>query len=374
MKTKITKILSATSVIALAGCEYQASFSLVSADAASGMPSAIDPAQPRCFDERFTQPAAQITRKLDIVFVSDTSGSLNEERVAIASGIDAFIATIPPDADFRLALLPAHGPQSSYYGKMLRRGTEPRVLSSTDQTLASIRSDFIYKNGANLNDVSTDGGEVGLLALKAATTNKLAENRAAGIFREDAALAVIFVSDENDICATYPAGVTRVPDPEGKEASARQLFCKDAQGNDLVNQSIVYEHLRAFMGNRPLLLGSMTYLPGQAYPHVGENEPGYGLFDLVNLGISGLGVGIKIDLAAGNYAAGLAEVGQLSTRVMNLVTTFNLAQASIEPTSLVTRVDGQVSPSTYDPSRNAVVLTEPGTALSQIDVHYCLKQ
>lgn len=377
--TKIMKIMKAASrtasLVALAGCEYQASFSLVSNSTAGPVTGSREDTRPApsCFEERFQQPAEQITRKLDILFVTDTSGSLSEERVAIASGIDSFISTIPSDADFRLALLPAHGPLSSHYGRMYRRGNEPRVLSSASQTLASIRSDFIFKNGATLNDSSTDGGEAGLVALKAATTVKLAENRSAGFFREDAALAVVFVSDENDICATYPAGVTRVPDPEGKEASAYQAYCKNSQGAVTVNAALIYEHLRGFMGSRPLLLGSMTYLPGQPYPQVGENEPGYGLFDLVDLGISGLGVGVKVNLAAGNYAAGLAEVGQLSTRVMNLLTTFTLGQSGVDPATLTAQVDGQTTQVSFDPARNAVVLSNPGTALSQIDVSYCLR-
>jgi hypothetical protein len=146
--------------VLLTGCEYQASFSLFSnSDSAStegggtggggnsggGTGSGGGSSSPVCFDEHHVQPAAQITHKIDILFVSDTSGSLNEERVAIASGIDSFIASLPTNVDFRLALLPAHGPNSSYYGKMLRRGNEPRVLNSTTQSITSIRSDFMYK-------------------------------------------------------------------------------------------------------------------------------------------------------------------------------------------------------------------------------------
>src|SRR5690349_18700601 len=33
-----------------------------------------------CFSERFVQPAVEVSKKVDILFVTDTSGSLDEER------------------------------------------------------------------------------------------------------------------------------------------------------------------------------------------------------------------------------------------------------------------------------------------------------
>lgn len=389
MKIGRNLISSAATIAFLTGCEYQASFSLI--PSIGGTSAGTDggsggggvgggggtgqPAAPACFNEHHVQPAAQITHKIDILFVSDTSGSLSEERVAISSGIDSFIASLPANVDFRLALLPAHGPNSSYYGKMLRRGSEPRVLDSNQQSIASIRSDFIYKNGANISDNSTDGGEVPLLALMAATTGtKLTDNRAAGFFRPDAALAVILVSDENDICATYPAGVTPVPDAEHIEPVAKNSFCRNAQGQDVVNQSIAYQHMRTFMGDRPLLFASITYLPDHTYPHIGENEPGYGLFDMADLGTAHDGVGAKVDLAAGNFAAGLTQVGQLSTRIMTLISAFALGQpaAQVNVSSIQVRVDGELTASSYDASRNTVVVADPGDPLSTVDIDYCL--
>ena len=381
MKTGRKILVTTAGIVVLAGCEYQSSFSLVPAafdggkgsDATGSKPN--NPVAPTCYDERFVQPEAQVDQKIDILFVSDTSGSLSEERVAIASGIDSFIAGLPANADFRLALLPAHGPNSAHYGRLLKRGNESRVLNSTTQSLAAIRADFLYKNGANLSDPTTDGGEIGLLSVIAATTGaRLDAARSACFFRPDAALAVVFVSDENDICAVYPAGITPVPDGENIENPANQAFCKNAQGQRIVSQQIVYDHLRAFMGSRPMLLSSIAYQPGLPYPHVGENEAGYGLNDLVDIAVSRQGTGVKVNLAAGNFGAALAEIGRLSTRVMNLLTTFTLAHTGVNAASLRATVDGSLVASSFDAGNNAAVIPESGQALSVIDVHYCLEQ
>ena len=62
-----------------------------------------------------------------------------------------------------------------------------------------------------------DGGETGLFSLNKAMGNdeyQVAQDL--GFFRDDAALVVIFVADEQDICAEYPDGILPVPDPDKK--------------------------------------------------------------------------------------------------------------------------------------------------------------
>src|SRR6185369_6429602 len=57
----------------------------------------------------------------------------------------------------------------------------------------------------NAPDYNGEQGEMGSYALlKALSPATLAESRALGFFRTDAALAVVTISDENDICAVYP--------------------------------------------------------------------------------------------------------------------------------------------------------------------------
>src|SRR5687768_4702038 len=56
--------------------------------------SATAPAS-ACMSERFVQPEAEVVRKIDILFVTDTSGSLADERGQVADGIDAFVSQLP---------------------------------------------------------------------------------------------------------------------------------------------------------------------------------------------------------------------------------------------------------------------------------------
>jgi len=73
--------------LAVPGCEYaptgeeQAAIDRAFAQGVNAGPADPLPSPPpACFAVRFTQPEAEITRKIDLIFVTDTSGSLVEER------------------------------------------------------------------------------------------------------------------------------------------------------------------------------------------------------------------------------------------------------------------------------------------------------
>ncbi|MGA0164293.1 MAG: hypothetical protein ACO3LE_08660, partial [Bdellovibrionota bacterium] len=149
----------------------------------------------------FQQPLAQTSvLKLDLLFVMDTSASMNDKKEAISSGLVQFASRLPADSDINLGLLLAHG-QSQWSGKLYRRGVEPAVLRSVDLSPNQLSEQFFYK----LTDLPAEAGSSGefsLGALKLLLSNQ--ENKemaiAQGLLREDAALVVVFVSDENDIC------------------------------------------------------------------------------------------------------------------------------------------------------------------------------
>jgi len=54
--------------------------------------------------------------------------------------------------------------------------------------------------------------------------------------RPDAALAIVFVSDENDICYRYPASITPVVDGDKLEAPAfiRDCDCANFKNNTYI--------------------------------------------------------------------------------------------------------------------------------------------
>lgn len=316
-----------------------------------------------CSVERFEQPSAIITRKLDLLFVTDTSGSLLEERTAIADGIDSFIAQLPPEVDYRIAMMPAHGDTSRWSGRVYKRGSEPAVLRSDLQTNAEIRAQFRSKMTTNISDDETDGGEVGLYSLsKSLSGDKLTLNRTDGFYRNDAALAVIFVSDENDICADYPAGVTPVVDPQGAEVRAKAKYCGNISSVSVVNQ------LRSFQGDRPLVVGGIVYTDPSSVPRDGENEYGYGYMEAIQAAN-----GLAVNLANGQFQAGLSSLGQLATIKLNLITEFKLKEPNIDPTTLKVYVDGEAVGFSFSADRNEVHLQNAGGARSVVDIGYCQK-
>ena len=326
------------------------------------VPSVPVPSVPdACVNDRFTQPDAEITRNIDILFVVDSSGSLDPERAKIAEGIDAFVAALPAEVNYQIAVMLAHGDQSSRSGKLYSAHGKP-VLSSQELTLDEIRADLLRRMTNPPGDRETDGGEVGLYALsKALKPNRLKQIKAQGFFRSDAALTIVFVSDENDICAEYPDGETPVFDLSGSELSAKEKYC------DGITPASVVKDLKALKGDQPLLISGIIYSDKNAVPSVGENEYGYGYIETIQLA-----TGIAIDLAEGDLQAGLNEIGTLASIKLELNFEFKLSQTNIDPASIEVSVDGFEVDFAFKPELNEVHLTDAGEARSTVDVSFCL--
>ncbi len=318
-----------------------------------------------CIKEHYYQPNQELTKKLDILFVTDTSGSLDTERSAIANGIGNFISQLSSTADYQIAVTLAHGPKSSRFGQLYKAATEPTVLRSKELSISNIRTHLEKKLTSIQTDADTDGGEAGLLSLnKAMDAVRLAEIRAAhGFFRNDAALAIVFVSDENDICAVYPAGVTRVYDPEGKELPAFNNYCKDK-----LNASTVYSRLLAVQGTNPLLLSAIVYSNKATVVKAGENEFAYGYSDIV-----GLANGKMVDIAANDIPTGLADIGKAAALKMTLRTDYKLSYLNVDASTITAEVDSVKSKFSFDAGNNLLrLLSNTGKADSKVVLSYCL--
>ena len=140
----------------------------------------------------------------------------------------------------------------------------------------------------------TDGGEVGLYSLNKAVTTNFAINQDENndgvpeFFRPDAALSIIFVSDENDICSGYqppihvPAtGPASVPDNNHKEygdpsdpssTGAYGAYCSG------ISPASVMQNVRNINGTLPLLITGIVYDGTLPVTNGSENELGYGYF------------------------------------------------------------------------------------------------
>ena len=317
-----------------------------------------------CSVTRYQQVAYTVDRSLDLLFVIDTSSSLYDELDRVADGIDAFIDALPSDIDLRVAVLMGHGPNSSWSGRLYQVNSEPAVLSSADLSRTDLRESLRAKLTQTISEGDTDGGEVGLLAYLNATEGlHLLDNQTAGFFRETAAQAVVFVSDENDICATYPEGVSPVVDPQGSENRSFQNYCSG------VTPSAVVDRVRTLAGDAPSILGAVVYNNLSTVPPVNENEYGYGYVDTVSLA-----GGITVDLANGSYDEGLARIASLVQVRFDVQTSFPISsEEPIDPGSIQVAVDGLAVPFRYENEQSEVLLLAEmaGIPDSVVDVTFC---
>lgn len=330
---------------------------------------------PTCQKGDFTQPAAQ-RKKIDILFVADTSPSLETERTAIAKGVRKFVEALPAHTDYRFAVMAAHAdfsydpvnkPSSGRAGKLVVTSGEPAVLKSpkNNREWTTLQRHLIGKLTKMRAEAATDGGEVGLYSLdKGISEPLLSENRRLGFFRKDAALAVIFVSDENDICSygvNYPAGV----EPKANvneylktgltvEEKANSVYCRDAEGNPTVTSRTVFTKLRQLQGidgsdtANPLLISGILYTeeasvptvpaPDEKYPqYFVENEVGYGYLDIIRDN-----EGVAVDISKGDYEGGMRQIGEAAAAKLEVKSEFQLKNdVDIDPATICVLVDGK---------------------------------
>jgi hypothetical protein len=352
--------------VLLAGCEIpQAALQAALQGAGTGK-SGRNSVASGCELRTFRQPTR--TEKLDLLFVTDTSGSLSSEREEIADGIDQFIRALPQGHDIRVGVMLAHSPLSPYAGRLwrsdggyVRGSSEPWTLSTIDSSRGYVRAKLKNKLRRQASERESDGGEMALGSLLLGLQGKrFTESRDKGFFRKDSALAVIFVSDENDICAEYPAGRSRVADPDGIELPAKRKFC--TPGAAITPENVV-TRLQQIQNGRPLVIGGMIYSNPNRVPPGLENEVGYGYLETIQLAGND---GLVIDLADGHLDEGLGRLGEFTSQRLELQESF-----PIDPKagSHLVRVDGrQVS---YRIVGSQLTPSEIGTEGSVIEIVSC---
>lgn len=316
-----------------------------------------------CKKAKFQQPDRLKNKSVDILFVVDTSGSLKPERPLIVGEISQFVERLPASVDYSAAVLYAHEKNGGLI--------EKEVLSSKDKSSAEIREVLTTLVKNPRTESSTDGGEAGLYAFREAITTRLIENRLKGFFREQAALAVVFISDENDICSYgfKPEGVEFVRDPDNKEIPAYNRLCR---GDRPVNPTSILKDLMKLQGDKPYLVSSIIYTGENSFSATGENEIGYGYLEVTELAD-----GLLLDLASKNFSQSMAEIGSLTATKLQLSTSFRIAQTenrSLAIKSVV--VDGFRLPAgsfDYKQELEQVQIDADfvGGALSTIEINYC---
>ncbi|PIU01336.1 MAG: hypothetical protein COT74_02210 [Bdellovibrionales bacterium CG10_big_fil_rev_8_21_14_0_10_45_34] len=146
----------------------------------------------------FKQSDADISNKLDILWVIDNSGSMGDDQQNLADNFESFISSfVQKDYDFQIAVIPT----DTYRGHFLneperakfrgfegdRDPTYPIILPGLDDVIAIFQDNVIQ-------GIFGSGDERAFQSMK----YSLESNYNQGFLREKSFLAVIVVSDEDD--------------------------------------------------------------------------------------------------------------------------------------------------------------------------------
>lgn len=127
---------------------------------------------------------------VDVLFVVDNSGSMEQEQAKLAANFETFIQYfLNLDLDFQLAVVTTDVENPNESGRF--QGT-PAILKPSTSNLAGA-----FAANANVGTAGS-GEERGLEAARLALSEPNLSGFNAGFLREDALLAIIIVSDEED--------------------------------------------------------------------------------------------------------------------------------------------------------------------------------
>jgi hypothetical protein len=259
---------------------------------------------------------------VDILFVVDNSGSMGDDQDLLASNFASFFATALADrsTDFQVGVtttdvLSPGAAMGGLVGPVLNRFTPDLEDKFAEQVL-------VGEAGTGL--------ELGLEAMRMALEDRAGD----GLIRSDAALSVVFVSDEEDAGA-FPEAL---PDP----ALAR---------DPLEYVALLQAKKGGALAHTPVLV-SAVIVPGFARRY-------QTLVDAFG--------GVALDITSTGWGTRLGEIG---------IDTFSLARAYVlanEPdvNSLVVLVNGRaVTAFSYEERRRAVVLDEAPPPGADVVIRY----
>lgn len=375
MKNAALKI-ALTCVVAAAlssGCGKTVDISApdsTSTSASPGGPQSLDCGADRMVSWRFVQPQPNLNTAVDLLFVVDTSTSLSAERSRIASTVPAFINALAPGTDLRVGVMAAHGGASAYSGRLYSAAGSPKVLKLGELSAAQIQSHLSSTLALRLADSDQADGEALLYSLsRGLEADRAAEMRALGFLRDHAALSVVLISDENDICYRPELnGFTAFPDYVRSggdiEVTAYNRYCSG------ITPATTLSKLKAFKQGEPVLSAAIAHVDRARVRRVSEDSIGHGLLHLVRGGLDG----VEMDISDTSYSSGIAKLGTVVRSSLTLKTVFSLNSADgIRRESVRARVDGRLVEAAFDPSAATVQIrgSDAGQAGSVVDIEAC---
>ena len=137
------------------------------------------------FEESFVQETYD---SVDVLWVVDNSCSMSDDLQTVSQNFEAFIQVfIDLGLDYQMGVITTDMDNPAYSGQLVG----PYITPATPDPVATFVDQI---------DLGADGSadEVGFEAIQAALTDPLLSSTNAGFLREDAALAAIVVSDEDN--------------------------------------------------------------------------------------------------------------------------------------------------------------------------------
>lgn len=382
----------------------------------TGSVAARPPEKVKC--EPFPVTKSKKTGNLDLLFVLDDSMSIKSGGTKggklgqLAREVKYFVRMLDPDTNYHIGVLPGHGgpgvmpghtiPKSApnFHGKLLTLGkNDPAVIRSEklkescknaknehDCIDAAITRILEPKFLEMPKDYSGADGETLILSLYDAITNP--ENKARiqkqGLFRPDATLVVIFISDEQDGCydfegsgqkpvqVKYHEAVTTT-DKKGRkkvnylervggdptELATLNFFCKQAVNGTPLKSEHVIDALEGLKGQN-YQVSSVVYLendsPSYHIPRTlngnGREGRGHGFLDLISKTKNGVAADLNKVNAKEDRIEFASQMGTLGLAAKHSMT-FNqrldcvsrTSPDDVDPSTIVVRVVDRNNPS-----------------------------
>lgn len=140
-------------------------------------------------ESTFKQSAIYVQRKVDILWVVDSSGSMNSSQLALAASFQDFIQKFQTkNFDFNMAVVDTAGYLAHFYDNSYSQFKAPGIMTKDTPNLETV-----FQNAVKVGITGT-GDERAFSSLKHALSNPLNT----GFHRPGALLVVIIVSDEDD--------------------------------------------------------------------------------------------------------------------------------------------------------------------------------
>lgn len=297
-----------------------------------------DPDEPRLvlpiagmsFDPTWTLDVfEQQPDSIDVLWVIDNSGSMYEERDRVMSEIELFFQWfVALDLDYHMGVITTDVLNPAYSGNLV--GAPAFISPETPDPQGSLARNI---------DVGylEMGDESGLEAMRLALTEPVLSGYNAGFYRDEARLAVIFLSDEPDHSPldvpAYDAFL------EGLKAERAEVF------------------VAAIVGDREEGCSNQCGSEGASA------DPGDRYLDLAEAFD-----GFEESICTCDLAPALERIGFESTFYLRA---FSLTSTPGEPSMLKVWVDGTLAAGwSYDPGLNAVVFDSPPPLGSEVVVRY----